>query len=108
MVMQNVPLAHEWRLDLTERRAMHPLGGTVSFTEKECELLTMLIQIQPEAISRETLLAKVWGMRHDVDTHTLETHIYRLRQKLEGQKPPLGDILTENGAYRIILDDKPA
>lgn len=101
----HLALGNGWRLDLTERRALHAQAGSVSFTEKECELLTVLIQAHPEALARETLLAKVWGMRHDVDTHTLETHIYRLRQKLEGAHPTPGDILTEGGAYRIILDE---
>jgi hypothetical protein len=102
---QPLPLANGWTLDLTERRAIRADGASLSFTEKECELLTALRQLAPESMTREALLAKVWGMRHDVDTHTLETHIYRLRQKLASQIPSPGDILTEGGTYRIILDE---
>lgn len=102
---QPLPLANGWTLDLTERRAMRAGGASLSFTEKECELLMALLQIAPALLTREALLAKVWGMRRDVDTHTLETHIYRLRQKLSGQTPSPGDIVTEGGAYRIMLDE---
>ena len=97
---QDLLLGNQWRLDLTERRAVHADAGTLSFTEKECALLTVLLQAYPTSIGRETLLAKVWGMREDIDTHTLETHIYRLRQKFESVHPTPGDIATEQGSYR--------
>ena len=73
---------------------LHPL------TEKECELLAARVRAQPTAQSREALLAQVWGMASSIDTHTLETHIYRLRAKLETIHPTPGTILTEEGNYR--------
>ncbi|MGB1895279.1 MAG: response regulator transcription factor [Candidatus Puniceispirillaceae bacterium] len=55
---------------------------TVSLTEKETLILKKLFQSWPETVSRASLLSQVWGYHNDVTTHTLETHIYRLRQKI--------------------------
>lgn len=52
-------------------------------TEKEVALLVLLYDAKGEAISREILLEKIWQYAENVETHTLETHIYRLRQKIE-------------------------
>jgi len=54
----------------------------ILLTEKETMILKKLFWIWPEAISKESLLSEVWGYRNMVATHTLETHIYRLRQKI--------------------------
>ena len=55
---------------------------TVTLTEKETLILKKLFQSWPESLSRTSLLSQVWGYHNDVTTHTLETHIYRLRQKI--------------------------
>lgn len=52
-------------------------------TEKECQLLRFFYQHQGQELSKERLLREIWGYHPDAETHTLETHIYRLRQKLE-------------------------
>ena len=55
----------------------------VRLTEKEVALLVLLADAKGEAISRAQILDEVWQYADDVETHTLETHIYRLRQKVE-------------------------
>jgi len=55
---------------------------TVTLTEKETLILKKLFRVWPETVSRASLLSQVWGYHSDVTTHTLETHIYRLRQKI--------------------------
>ncbi len=55
---------------------------TVTLTEKEALILNKLFQTWPDDVTKESLLMEVWGFQPDIPTHTLETHIYRLRQKL--------------------------
>src|SRR6516162_8023096 len=59
----------------------------VRLTEKETAILRFLYRAGQLPVSRETLLQEVWGYNSGVTTHTLETHIYRLRQKIESPKP---------------------
>lgn len=54
----------------------------IALTEKECELLAVLAASRPECLSKETLLSRVWNYSSDTETHTVESHIYALRQKL--------------------------
>jgi len=99
--MQSLSLGNGWQLDQTARTLLHGSGARASLTEKECALLTSLADAHPEPMKHDALLAEVWGMRHEIDTHTLETHIYRLRSKLDGLKPRPCDILTVGGAYKL-------
>lgn len=72
----------------------------VRLTEKEANILKFLYRANGEAVSREILLGEVWGYVDGITTHTLETHIYRLRQKVEnGETGRL--ILTANGGYKL-------
>lgn len=73
-------------------------GKAINLTEKEVMILSFLFQHHPAPVSRQALLDGVWGYAQDVETHTLETHIYRLRQKIE-HDPAHPQILTttENG-----------
>lgn len=57
-------------------------GAKIILTEKETMVLKMLNKKAPDAVSREALLSEIWGFQKGLTTHTLETHIYRLRQKL--------------------------
>ena len=69
-------------------------------TEKEVDIIKYLYQNTPKIASKEELLEKVWGYSTDATTHTVETHIYRLRQKVEKEgKTQL--IITENNGYRL-------
>ena len=58
-------------------------GNKLRLTEKETAILRFLYRAGQAVISREVLLREVWGYNANVTTHTLETHIYRLRQKIE-------------------------
>ncbi len=74
----------------------------IRLTEKETAILKYLYRSGEKPVSRETLLNEVWGYNAGVTTHTLETHIYRLRQKIE-QDPGKAEILiTEKGGYRLV------
>lgn len=78
-----------------------PTGKRIRLTDKETAILKYLYRSGPRAVSRDELLKEVWGYNAAVTTHTLETHIYRLRQKIEtdAQAPKL--LLTETGGYRL-------
>ncbi len=76
-------------------------GRMVRLTEKETAILQYLYRAGGATVSRETLLQEVWGYRPDLTTHTLETHIYRLRQKIERDPPHARLLVTEPGGYRL-------
>ena len=65
-------------------KMLHEIGSdrTQALTEKEATILKFLYRAFPNDVTKEELLAEVWGFRNGVSTHTLETHIYRLRQKI--------------------------
>lgn len=73
----------------------------VRLTEKETAILKFLLRAGPEPISRDVLLNDVWGYHAEVTTHTLETHIYRLRQKIENDPANARLLVTESGGYRL-------
>ena len=75
-------------------------GKLIKLTEKEVIILKYLYQNAPDCVGKEDLLENVWGYSADVTTHTIETHIYRLRQKVE-QEGGSQLILTENNGYRL-------
>jgi DNA-binding response OmpR family regulator len=73
----------------------------IRLTEKETNILKFLYRVG-ETVPRETLLNEVWGYNPAVTTHTLETHIYRLRQKIEENPGDAHILVTESGGYRLI------
>jgi DNA-binding response OmpR family regulator len=76
-------------------------GSKIRLTEKEAAILRFLYRAGQKAISREVLLQEVWGYNSGVTTHTLETHIYRLRQKIEKDPARASLLVTEAGGYRL-------
>jgi DNA-binding response OmpR family regulator len=76
-------------------------GKRVRLTEKETNILKFLYR-SGEMVPRETLLHEVWGYNPAVTTHTLETHIYRLRQKIEPNPGEAKILITEAGGYRLV------
>jgi DNA-binding response OmpR family regulator len=76
-------------------------GKKLRLTEKEASILKYLYRAGTKAVSREELLAEVWGYNAAVTTHTLETHVYRLRQKIEPDPAAAKLLLTEAGGYRL-------
>jgi DNA-binding response OmpR family regulator len=79
---------------------LNPKDSKVRLTEKETSILRYLCRAQ-RPVSRETLLQEVWGYNSGVTTHTLETHIYRLRQKVEQDAATPGILVTEAGGYKL-------
>lgn len=73
----------------------------VRLTDKETAILTYLYRSGNRVISREVLLDEVWGYNARVTTHTLETHVYRLRQKIERHPQQAQILITEPGGYRL-------
>ncbi|NQU70068.1 MAG: response regulator transcription factor [Rhodospirillales bacterium] len=74
----------------------------IRLTEKETAILKFMFRSGDRVVSRDVLLNEVWGYNSGVTTHTLETHVYRLRQKIE-QDPSNAELLvTEPGGYRLV------
>jgi DNA-binding response OmpR family regulator len=74
---------------------------SIRLTEKENNILKFLYKHIGNIVSRETLLHEVWGYNSKVTTHTLETHIYRLRQKIEDDPSEACFLITETGGYKL-------
>jgi len=74
----------------------------VRLTEKETAILKYLYRAGDRVIGRDTLLGEVWGYNAGVTTHTLETHVYRLRQKIERDPAHAEILITEPGGYRLM------
>jgi DNA-binding response OmpR family regulator len=74
----------------------------VRLTEKETAILKYLYRAGDRVIGRDTLLGEVWGYNAGVTTHTLETHVYRLRQKIERDPAAAQILVTEPGGYRLV------
>ena len=74
----------------------------VRLTEKETNILKFLYRASERVVPRDVLLHEVWGYNAGVTTHTLETHIYRLRQKIEPDPSNAQILVTESGGYRLV------
>ncbi|MEL6677221.1 MAG: response regulator transcription factor [Pseudomonadota bacterium] len=73
----------------------------IRLTEKETNILKFLYRANDGVVQRDVLLHEVWGYNSAVTTHTLETHIYRLRQKIEPDPSNATILVTESGGYRL-------
>ena len=104
---QSCVLGNGWTLDALARNLQHAEGATCALTEKESSLLKHLAESHPAPMGRDALLEQVWGVHSDIDTHTLETHIYRLRAKLNELTPHPCDIITQGGAYTLVFGGDP-
>ena len=74
----------------------------IRLTEKETAILKYLYRAGDKVVSRDVLLNEVWGYNAGVTTHTLETHVYRLRQKIEADPSHASILVTEPGGYRLV------
>ena len=74
----------------------------IRLTEKETNILKYLYRARDGVVARDVLLHEVWGYNAGVTTHTLETHIYRLRQKIEPNPSNAQLLVTESGGYRLV------
>ncbi len=77
-------------------------GGKLRLTEKETAILRFLYRAGESVVGRDVLLKEVWGYNAAVTTHTLETHIYRLRQKIEIDPARAMLLVTEAGGYKLV------
>ena len=77
-------------------------GGKLRLTEKETAILRYLYRAGQQTVARDILLKEVWGYNAAVTTHTLETHIYRLRQKIETDPARAAMLLTDAGGYKLV------
>jgi DNA-binding response OmpR family regulator len=77
-------------------------GSKIRLTEKETSILKYLFRAGEKVVTRDVLLHEVWGYNAGVTTHTLETHIYRLRQKIEKDPSNAELLVTEMGGYKLV------
>ncbi len=75
-------------------------GGKTRLTDKESAILRYLYRAG-KAVARQTLLEAVWGYKQTITTHTLETHVYRLRQKIEADPQNAKILITDGGGYKL-------
>ena len=87
----------------TSKNLVDSQGVKLRLTEKEAAILRYLHRAE-QPVAREDLLKHVWGYNAGVTTHTLETHIYRLRQKIEDNPAEAQLLITEGGGYRLVAD----
>jgi len=74
----------------------------VRLTDKETAILKYLYRAGDKPVARDKLLDEVWGYNAAVTTHTLETHVYRLRQKIEADPSSAKLLVTEAGGYKLV------
>ena len=86
----------------TSKNLVDAQGVKLRLTEKEAAILRYLHRAEQQPVPRETLLKHVWGYNANVTTHTLETHIYRLRQKIEHNPAEAQLLVTEGGGYKLV------
>ena len=84
------------------KQLMGEEGRKIRLTEKEAAILKYLYRAGESPVPRKLLLHEVWGYRADISTHTLETHIYRLRQKIESNPSESTMLLTVPGGYKLV------
>jgi DNA-binding response OmpR family regulator len=89
-----------FRLDPNAREMTGADGKRLRLTEKEAAMLMFLARAGDQVVPRESLLGEVWGYSGDATTHTVETHIYRLRRKLT-ENGAADLLITETGGYRL-------
>ena len=76
----------------------------IHLTEKETYLIQFLFKNKNKFVAKRDLLNNVWGINETINTHTLETHVYRLRKKIEKIEKKLNlIILKEKGGYILKL-----
>ncbi|HTQ70050.1 MAG TPA: response regulator transcription factor [Acidocella sp.] len=85
----------------SERQLVDANSKRIRLTDKETAILKFLYRAEGKPISRQVLLNEVWGYNAAVTTHTLETHVYRLRQKIEPDTAVSRLLLTESGGYKL-------
>ena len=96
---QNSLKVGEYSLNLNSRTISY-LNKTLSLTEKEIKIITFLKNLK-KPVSVEKLQSEVWGYRSKLETHTVETHVYRLRKKIEKNFNDKSFIMSLKNGYKI-------
>lgn len=97
-----------YRFRPAEKLLVDPDGEReIRLTEKEVAILDYLLHAGDRTTTRELLLNEVWGYNSGVTTHTLETHVYRLRRKIEADPARAEILISEPGGYRLALGGVP-
>ena len=96
---QNSLKVGEYSLNLNSRTISY-LNKTLSLTEKEIKIITFLKNLK-RPVSVEKLQSEVWGYRSKLETHTVETHVYRLRKKIEKNFNDKSFIMSLKNGYKI-------
>ncbi|TPW27748.1 response regulator transcription factor [Pararhizobium mangrovi] len=86
----------------SQKLLLDEAGKKIRLTEKEAAIIRYLYRANRDVVTRTVLLEEVWGYNSGVTTHTLETHVYRLRQKIERDPSNAEILVTESGGYKII------
>ena len=86
----------------SSKHLVNEKGAKIRLTEKETAILRFLYRAGQQVVTRDVLLREVWGYNANVTTHTLETHIYRLRQKVERDPANAKLLVTEAGGYKLL------
>ena len=86
----------------SQKLLIDPKGSKVRLTEKEASIIKYLYRADQKVVTRDVLLEEVWGYNSGVTTHTLETHVYRLRQKIERDPSNAEILVTESGGYKLV------
>ena len=96
---QNSLKVGEYSLNLNSRTISY-LNKTLSLTEKEIKIITFLKNLK-KPVSVEKLQSEVWGYKSKLETHTVETHVYRLRKKIEKNFNDKSFIMSLKNGYKI-------
>ena len=89
----------EYNLDKNEKK-LSKGSNFIALTEKEIHLLELFLK-NSGSIPKDEILKKVWKYAKDVDTHTVETHIYRLRKKIKDKFSDEKFILNDKKGYYL-------
>ncbi|MEO0636258.1 MAG: response regulator transcription factor [Pseudomonadota bacterium] len=85
----------------SQKMLLEGANSKIRLTEKETAILKYLYRAERKVVTRDVLLEEVWGYNSGVTTHTLETHVYRLRQKIEKDPSNAQLLVTEGGGYKL-------
>ena len=88
---------------LSDRKCLRMGKREFELTDRETDIMAMLIRAGDAGCGRESMLEAIWNYRPDLDTHTVETHIYRLRQKIEDNPASPAHLLTTEKGYRLAV-----
>ena len=84
-----------------DRKLIYKDNQSVELTEKERDIIVFLLGSANKGIAKEDVLSKVWGLSSDMETHTFETHLYRLRKKIKENLFLKNLIVNKEGRYYL-------